>query len=276
MQEQGCIPKVIHYVWFGGKPLPPLAEKCIESWKKFCPDYEIVRWDENNFDINYNQYVKEAYVEKKWAFVSDVVRLYALVNYGGIYMDTDVEVIKPLDDLLNNQAFSGFESQNRIPTGLIASVKGQAMLKEFLDEYDNLPFIKQNGEYDLTTNVERITNCCLKYGLVLNNTEQTVNGFKLYPYDYLCPLNANTRKWNITDNTYTIHHFSGSWLSDEEKHYVKLFQKYNKFLPSKVASYLAKFNSVLKFQGFKCALKQTFKWLKKLKKDKKGKDCNNE
>ena len=109
------IPKVIHYCWFGKKPLPPLAVNCIDSWKKFCPDYEIIEWNEKNFDINSNTYVREAYENKKWAFVSDYVQLYALYNYGGIYMDTDVQVLKPLDAFLNDQAFSGFEAYDRVP-----------------------------------------------------------------------------------------------------------------------------------------------------------------
>ena len=111
------IPKKIHYCWFGGNPLPPLAVKCIESWKKYLPDYEIKEWNESNFDLNYNDYVREAYEAKKWAFITDVVRLYAMVTEGGIYMDTDVEVLKPLDELLQYDAVSGFESSSRIPTG---------------------------------------------------------------------------------------------------------------------------------------------------------------
>ena len=109
------IPKKIHYCWFGGNPLPPLAVKCIESWKKYLPDYEIKEWNESNFDLNYNDYVREAYEAKKWAFITDVVRLYAMVTEGGIYMDTDVEVLKPLDELLQYDAVSGFESSSRIP-----------------------------------------------------------------------------------------------------------------------------------------------------------------
>lgn len=114
------IPKKIHYCWFGGNPLPPLAVKCIESWKKYCPDYEIKEWNESNFDLNCNEYVREAYEAKKWAFITDVVRLYAMVTEGGIYMDTDVEVLRPLDDLLVYEAVSGFETKTRIPTGLMA------------------------------------------------------------------------------------------------------------------------------------------------------------
>ena len=134
------IPKIIHYCWFGGNPLPELAKKCIASWKLYCPDYEIKEWNESNFDLNYCDYVREAYDSKNWAFVSDVARLYALVTEGGIYMDTDVEVIKPLDNLLKYHAVSGFETETTIPTGLIAGEKENPMLKELLYEYKNIHF----------------------------------------------------------------------------------------------------------------------------------------
>ncbi len=257
------IPKIIHYCWFGGNPLPELAKKCIDSWRKFCPDYEIVEWNESNFDCSYNSYVKEAYDAKKWAFVSDVARLYALVNYGGIYMDTDVEVIKPLDDLLIYDAVSGFESKTRIPTGLMACKKGQDMFKDFLSDYDDAHFILSDGIFDLTTNVTRITNHCLKYGLVLNNEKQTINGFTLLPYEYLCPKNIETLELNITNNTIVIHHFDGSWLSAEDKFVKKKSAQYGKVLPSRVAGLIAKFIGVVKYRGFLCALKETLGWAKR-------------
>ena len=136
------IPKIIHYCWFGGKPLPELACLCIESWKKFLPEYRIIRWDEESFDINSNTYVKEAYENKKYAFVTDYVRLYALYTHGGIYMDTDVEVRRPLDQFLQHQAFSGFESYHDIPTGIMASEKGFQGIKDQLDYYNNRHFVK--------------------------------------------------------------------------------------------------------------------------------------
>ena len=139
------IPKVIHYCWFGGKPLPKLAQKCIASWKKFCPDYEIIRWDEANFDVNGCDYSREAYEAKNWAFVSDYARLKILVDNGGIYMDTDVEVVKPLDEFLSNEAFSGFESPAVIPTGIMACEKGFAPFAEMLKEYDTQHFLLMGG-----------------------------------------------------------------------------------------------------------------------------------
>ena len=238
--EQNNIPKTIHYCWFGGKPLPPLAQKCIASWKKFCPDYKIIEWNESNFDLNCCDYVKEAYEAKKWAFVSDVARLYALVNHGGIYMDTDVEVLKPLDDLLLFEAFSGFEDIDKIPTGIMACEKGQSLFEELLKDYDSINFINKDGSMDLTTNVKRITDSCLKYGLELNNVKQTVNGFMLFPKEYFCPLDSKTGKLNVTENTYTIHHFAGSWTTSKNKINTKIYRFLNRFLGKKIAAFLKK------------------------------------
>ena len=205
------IPKIMHYCWFGGKPLPDEAKKCISSWKKFCPDYTIREWNEKNFDLQSNQYAYEAYQNKKWAFITDYVRLYAMVTEGGIYMDTDVEVIKPLDDLLVNKAFSGFENLEKIPTGIMACEKGVPLFQQLLNEYDGRHFVKDNGELDLTTNVETITNYCKSLGFVSNNTYQVIEEFTIYPKDWFCPKDYVTGKITLTSNTRTIHHFKGSW-----------------------------------------------------------------
>ena len=251
------IPKKIHYCWFGGNPLPEMAVHCIESWKKYCPDYEIIEWNEQNFDLEYCDYVKEAYAAKKWAFVSDVARLYALVTQGGIYMDTDVEVLRPLDDILEYEAVSGFEGYDRIPTGLMACEAGQPLFKELLAEYDTAHFVREDGSLDITTNVTRITNTCLKYGLVLNNTKQTVGGFTLFPKDYFCPKDCETKQLELTDNTYTIHHFDGSWQSAEQQWFNAARQRYRKVQPYKLASYLATVIGAVKFRGFKGLLHPT-------------------
>ena len=220
------IPKVIHYCWFGRGEKPKLAKKCIKSWKKYLPDYEIIEWNEENFDINSNQYVKEAYESKKYAFVSDYVRLYALCNYGGIYMDTDVEVVKPLDEFLIHDAFSGFESLQDAMTGIMGCEKEFELFKEFLDYYTDRSFIKENGELDTTTNVRIMNNILRKYGLVSNNELQVVNKLTIYPKTYFCPLTFNSSESDFSDNTYTIHHFSGSWHSKEEKKRLKKKYKY--------------------------------------------------
>ncbi len=205
------IPKKIHYCWFGRGEKPELAAKCIESWKKYLPEYEIIEWNEDNFDLDMYPYAREAYDARKFAFVTDVVRLWAMYTYGGIYMDTDVEVLKPLDSLLNFEAVSGFESEAQIQTGLMACREGFPLFKELLNEYDDLHFGQSDGTMDMTTNVVRITSTCLKHGFVPNGKLQTVEGFTLLPADYLCPKSWETGKITLTPNTLCIHHFSGSW-----------------------------------------------------------------
>lgn len=224
------IPKKIHYCWFGGNDLPELALKCIESWKKYCPDYEIIRWDETNFDIDSNDYVKEAYKSKKYAFVTDYVRLYALYTQGGIYMDTDVEVLKNLDEFLINKAFSGFETPQTIPTGIMASECKLSIFKELLDYYTNKHFIKEDGNLDKTTNVSIITSIMEEKGLKKNNTLQTISDFTLYPKEYFCPIDYTTKEKTITENTYTIHWFAGSWISWQDKLKAKLYKSIKEIL----------------------------------------------
>lgn len=220
------IPKIIHYCWFGGNPLPNSAEKCIKSWKKYCPDYEIIEWNESNFDINSNKYVREAYENKKFAFVTDYVRLYAMYNYGGIYMDTDVEVLKPLDSFLNNQAFSGFETSGYVPTGLMASEKKFPLFGELLEYYKDRSFVNPDGSFDTTTNTVTITNICKSRGLVLNNQFQVIDGFALYPSDYFCVKNTHTGIIEKTENSFSIHHFNASWNTKEERE--KTLKRWNK------------------------------------------------
>ena len=256
------IPKIIHYCWFGGKPKPELAVKCIKSWKKYCPEYEIIEWNEDNFDLSYNDYVREAYANKKWAFITDVVRLKALFDMGGIYMDTDVEVIKNLDSLLGFEAVSGFESEERIPTGLIAAEKGNLMIWELLHDYDGAHFIRSDGSLNLETNVTRITNTCLKYGLIPNNSQQTVNSITFLPKDFLCPKDLDTKEITITKNTLCIHHFDGSWHSNEDL-YVQKIQEKIAIIPG--SSYISKFIGVMKYRGVKTAFRETTGWIKRRK-----------
>ncbi len=212
------IPKTIHYCWFGGNELPELAKKCIKSWKKYCRGYKIIEWNESNFDISSAPlYVRQAYEAKKWAFVTDYVRLYAMTKFGGIYMDTDVEVISSLDPYLKHQAFSGFESDINIPTGIMACEKDFPMFVKFLKYYDTAVFINEDGTLNTKTNVEIITEECISKGLIQNNTFQIIDGFALYPNEYFCPINMTSGHYNRTGNTATIHWFNGSWLLDDLK-----------------------------------------------------------
>ena len=216
------IPKTIHYCWFGGNPLPKLAVKCIDSWKKYCPDYEIIEWNENNFDLNMCPYIKEAYENRKWAFITDFVRLHVLYNYGGIYMDTDVEVITPLDQFLNEEGFSGFENEHSVPTGIMAAAKNNEFIGKLLADYDGRHFVLEDGSLDMTTNTAVITKLAEENGLQLNNEKQTVCDFTFYPRDYFCPKDSRTLKVHLTSNSATIHHFNGSWCSNNKfKNFVK-------------------------------------------------------
>lgn len=207
------IPKKIHYCWFGGNPLPKSAIKCINSWKKYCPDYEIIEWNEQNFDISSAPlYVKQAYECKKYAFVSDYVRLYAMYNHGGIYMDTDVEVTKKLDAFLIHHAFSGFESDTQIPTGIMACEKDFSLFSYLLNYYNNKSFLNSDGSFNMITNVIIITEMLSKKGFVPNGKYQEIDGFALYPKDYFCPFDNTTGILSDTVNTHTIHWFNKSWV----------------------------------------------------------------
>lgn len=215
------IPKIIHYCWFGRGRMPELALKCIESWKIYLPDYEIKEWNEDNFDLNLYHYTREAYDQRKFAFVTDVVRLYALYCEGGIYMDTDVEVLKNLDPFLKHIAFSGFEDDYNIPTGIMASEKGGKWAKENLEYYCDKHFLNEDGTLDLTTNVTTITNYMLHLGLKQNNTFQDYPDLiTFYPKDYFCPKSYANGEIYLTSNTYTIHHFAGSWATPKQKVYL--------------------------------------------------------
>lgn len=211
------IPKIIHYCWFGGKPKPELAQKCINSWKKYCPDYEIVEWNERNFDISTAPtYVRQAHAVGRWAFVTDFVRLQALTEMGGIYMDTDVEVVKPLDPYLHHRAFAGFESAKGIQTGLLACESGFPLFREFMKFYDTASFLRPDGTHDTTTNVQILTDLCLARGFQLNNKFQELDGLAVYPKEVFCPVDFDTKKLKKTRKTCTIHWFSGSWHTEEE------------------------------------------------------------
>lgn len=253
------IPKIIHYVWLGEKELSPLAKKCISSWKKYLPEYKIMRWDESTFDINSIQYVKEAYEAKKFAFASDYIRLYALWQYGGIYMDTDVEVLKPLDQFLHHDFFSGFEDIKNVPTGIMGAFQFNPWIKQQLNEYNNRHFIRTDGSFDFTTNVEVITKDAIQNGLIQDNTYQELkNKCTFYPKEYFCPKNYVNGKIELTKNSYTIHHFAGSWveISPFEKKKRQLFKYVGKFLGRKIIALYSKiclfkfYRNTLNNQGY--------------------------
>lgn len=234
------IPKVIHYCWFGGGEKSDKIKMCMRSWKKFCPDYRIIEWNESNFDIHCCKWVEQAYQHKKWAFVTDYVRLFVLYNCGGVYMDTDVEIIKPIDGFLGNNAFSGFEQTNTIPTAIMGAEKGNPWIKFLLDYYEGKEFVS-DGIFSTTTNVIIITEMTKKkYNIQLNNEYIDIPGhFTLYPKEYFCPKGYITGLTDKTDNTVCIHHFESSWMGKEQLKKVHKYRRRNKIvrtilLPTKI------------------------------------------
>lgn len=225
------IPKIIHYCWFGGGDLPESALKCIESWKKYCPDYEIKLWDESNFNIKENRFIVQAYKEKKYAFVSDYARFKVLLKNGGIYLDTDVELLKPLDDLLDNNAFMGFEKAGKeltgIAPGLIIGTNPEAkFVKDMINLYNKIEFCDSEGNIVAKTVVKYTTDYLLKKGCVLENKIQKIEDVTLYPTEYFCPKDYESGKITITENTYSIHHYDSTWWPARAIYLKKMTEKY--------------------------------------------------
>ena len=217
------IPRIIHYCWFGRGPIPEMAQRCIASWHKYMPDYEYKLWNEDNFDIHCNPYVQEAYESRKFAFVTDYVRLFALYTEGGIYMDTDVEVLKPYDDLLSLTGFTGYEGSKYLPpvTGTIASEAGNEWVKEQLDAYDGIHFLLPDGSMDLTTNTVRISRIMKQGGFIQDGKKKEYKGMHIFPVEFFCPRQT-TGEILITKDTYCDHHFLGSWSGGKKKKNVLL------------------------------------------------------
>ncbi len=212
------IPRVIHYCWFGGKEKPEMVRRCLQTWQSHLQGYEIFEWNEETFDINSNLYIKQAYDAGKFAFVSDYVRVHALYHFGGIYLDTDVEVFKPFDDLLHHASFWGFEQENYIATSTIGAAKGNKLVQRFLESYDGKTFIKEDGTQDDLTNVAIVTRMLEELGLKPNGEYQEMEGIGVfYPQTYFSPYDyINCRKF-ITENTYAMHLFHKSWLSPKAR-----------------------------------------------------------
>lgn len=213
------IPKIIHYCWFGRNPLPPLALKCIASWRSYLPEYEIREWNESNFDVNGISYTRDAYKAGKYAFVSDYARFWILYHYGGVYFDTDVEVIRSLDDILAKGAFMGCERDDpaEVNPGLgIACPAELNLYKELLDFYATLNFIREDGTYNLTTIVCYTTSLLKKYGLSDRQDIQQIGDITIYPREYFCPQSP-TGKRCFTSHTRTVHHYAGSWATKSQR-----------------------------------------------------------
>lgn len=209
------IPKKIHYCWFGGNPKSEIIEKCIESWKKFLPEYELVEWNETNFDIHICKYVEEAYERKKWAFVADYCRIWALNREGGVYFDTDVEVIKPTGDIFLTPCV-GFESEKVINPGLVMACPANDWLCQLmLEEYDEDSFILEDGSNNYRTICDRMTRFLTEKGLRLDNSLQEVEGYNVYPTEYFNPYNSKKDCFEVTEKTVTLHRFLASWQTED-------------------------------------------------------------
>lgn len=207
------IPKKIHYCWFGRGEKPKLAQKCIASWKKYCPDYEIVEWNEDNFDLDRNAYTRYCYENKKWAFLSDYVRLVVVAEHGGIYFDTDVELLRSPDELLQYEAFYGFENNEHVATGLgFGAQAGHPTIRAMQQEYEQLALQPQE-QYLAQACPRHNTDALLRFGLVLDGTRQNVAGAEILPTDWLNPYDDPTGRLNTTENTVSVHWYSKSWMS---------------------------------------------------------------
>jgi hypothetical protein len=245
------IPRIIHYCWFGGKELSPLAQRCIASWKKYCPDYEIKRWDESNVDLDSCAYVKEAYQAKKWAFVSDFVRFYVLYEFGGVYFDVDVELIKPLEPIIFKGPFMSIESYPGCFSGGnddillnpgqgIAAEKNNPFYKEIIDYYKTINFITDGGTQNTKTVGQHVTELFLSKGLRKENKYQVVNGINIWPKEYFNPVNPNSGRIEISEETVSIHHYAGTWVDKKTRIRDKCFQFVYRVFGKKIADGLKK------------------------------------
>lgn len=250
LNKFNMIPKTIHYCWFGCNPLPSTAKRCIESWRKFFPDYDIKEWNEDNFDVNIIPYTKEAYSVKKYAFVSDYARFWILYNYGGLYFDTDVEVIRNMDNIIANGPFMGFEQPREevkrkkkgygVAPGLGLGVNpGLGLYKELLDYYEDLHFLDDKGNPNPVTIVKHTTDVLISKGLMANNELQQVSGVWIYPWDVFCPQSYYTKQTHISKNSVSIHLYSDSWNTP--------FNKLKKFIIRHIGSTLT--HVIVKIKG---------------------------
>lgn len=237
-----AIPKIIHYCWFGGNELPENAVKCINSWKEKCPGFEVRKWTEKDIDLSMNEYTRQAYEAKAWGFVPDYLRLWIIYNYGGIYLDTDVQVIRDLSPLCRHKAFAGMESEDYVALGLgFGAEQYDELIHQHMIVYDGLRYINFDGTANRTPSPSYTTELLVKYGFQRGRTEiQKVGDIVIYPPEYFCPKSFKTGMTRITKNTYSIHHFDASWYSAEEQKNKEARWKaakadYYKHLPNRIA-----------------------------------------
>lgn len=264
------IPKVIHYCWFGGNSLPESALKCIDSWRKYLPDYEIKLWNEDNFDVNIIKYTREAYGAKKYAFVSDYARFWILYNYGGLYFDTDVELISPIDDIIARGPFMGCErsadaSASALNMGVAPGLglgvnPGLGLYDEILKYYGTLNFLNPDGSPNTLDTIVTITSRILcSRGLKLTKEIQQCAGVWIYPNDYFSPKDIDTKKITITENTRSIHHYDASWAEWYDRAAGERGPKLKRIFGDKIGNKLNVTIYVIQKYGILGALKKIFK-----------------
>lgn len=245
------IPKKIHYCWFGGNKMPKSAVKCIKSWKKFFPDYEIIEWNEDNYDVKKNQYIWEAYKMKKYAFVSDFARFDILYHEGGLYFDTDVEVIKNFDKIIQEGGFMGCEvdgsNEKQVPHGILvnpglglAAKPKLDLYKEIIEYYNQQKFLKPDGSMNMETVVTRTTDILMRHGLNDIKGIQKVAGITIYPADFFNPRNNNTGALQKTENTHAIHWYSQSWVTTTDRLRSKLTRPFHRVFGEECFEWLKK------------------------------------
>lgn len=245
------IPKIIHYFWLGGGDPPEKDQRCIESWRRICPDYEIVRWDESNYDVNKNRYMAQAYKAKKWGFVSDYGRLDIIATHGGIYLDTDVELVRPLDDLLVYEGYAGFARDAFVNPGLgFAAGSHHPVIEHMMRVYDSLEFMRSDGTLNMVAIPHYASASLEELGFAMNDELQVINGFALLPHRYLDPLDEGTGKVDLTEDTHSVHWYFGSWLDPQVKMQKELRRSMNAYrIPDAIAFPLSRGISYLKHHG---------------------------
>lgn len=212
------IPKKIHYCWFGGKPMPDEFRRYMDTWREFCPDYTIIRWDESNYNVNKNRYMWEAYQQKRWGFVPDFARLDIIYEHGGVYLDTDVELIKNIDPLLQYNAFAGMQLPGIVALGLgFGATAHHPTIKKMLSVYETLPFVNADGTLNLVASPDYQTATLKQLGLSDENVIQNIGDICVLPTEYLCPIDYRNNHMNLTDQAYAIHHFAATWLTAKQK-----------------------------------------------------------
>lgn len=239
IEQRPKIPKTIHYCWFGGKELPDFLKECMESWMKYCPDYELVRWDENTFDVSKYEYTRQAAEHSRWGFVTDVARLDILYQYGGIYMDTDVKLLKPLDNLLYQKGFVGVEQWGNINSGGgIGAIPHHKMIQEMLDYRLKFSFVMSDGSFNIETNGLYETAPFIRHGMRIDNTLQIINDMTVYPSSVFHPYDYMSCEEKVRDNTFSIHYFYGGWMQESDrKNREKTQKKYKNVIMQAMCKY---------------------------------------